>query len=403
MSADSFRLPRGGVLALAVVVATVLAWRVLVVGGDAFSERGPGMIPPPAATGVLGTDAPWRERLARNPTDARALVFLARELEGQGRRDEADAAVRQALRMAPADRSTLKDAAEFLRQTGSERSALRVMKRLVDLYPADGDAVWPIFTTIAASGSANEFFDRTAGENPAWWQPFMRYACDRSSDPAGLGRMMTVRLQAAVLADDERRCVVARLQRDGRWSDAHQLWRATAPGENQDRGGVYNGGFELPMSNLGFDWILPVRDGVTAGAQPVEGAIGKRALQVAFAGKRPDGPPVYQQLMLGPGAYRLALRGRADGMDSAYGAQWGMYCVAPPSREPQLLMRGDRLIGSFGWMDFRYDFKVPNDCPVQALRLESAYPRHDAAMAGSGAAPLRGTLYFDEISVRPRG
>jgi len=74
-----------------------------------------------------------------------------------------------------------------------------------------------------------------------------------------------------------------------------------------------------------------------------------------------------------------------------------------PSRTPQLLVRGDRLIGSFSWTDFRYDFKVPNDCPVQALRLESTDPRHDAAMAGTDAARLRGTLYFDEISVRSRG
>jgi len=123
--------------------------------------------------------------------------------------------------------------------------------------------------------TANEFFDRTAGENPAWWQPFMRYACDRSSDPAGLGRMVTVRSRPPSLRTTSDAASVARLQRDGGGrmpisSGGQRRRRESGPR------GVYNGGFELPMSNLGFDWILPVRDGVTVGAQPVEGAIASR-------------------------------------------------------------------------------------------------------------------------------
>jgi Flp pilus assembly protein TadD len=44
----------------------------------------------------------------------RALLFLARELESQGKREEADAAHLQALRLAPGDIETLQQVAGLL-------------------------------------------------------------------------------------------------------------------------------------------------------------------------------------------------------------------------------------------------------------------------------------------------
>ena len=387
------------------MVGLLLLWRIVVVGFDAM--RGPNDAAEPEAA-RSHSEAPLaapalRDHLARNPADGLAMRQLARALDREGKRDEAGAAMRQALRLAPTDRQTLQQAADYFLRAGSNLHGLLVLRRLVDLYPADRDAVWPMFTKAAASGSTNDFFDGAARENPAWWQPFFRYACANAADPDGVRRRLMARVDAGVATDDDRRCVIARLERDGRWTDAYRLWLVTLPSTQRERvGALFNGGFEFPMSNLGFDWILPVQDGVTVDTPPIEGAGGRHALQVLFAGKRYAEPPVYQQLMLVPGAYRLEFRGRADGMDSSVGAQWGVYCMVPPVREPRPLMRSDRFIGSFDWMDFRYDFTVPKDCSVQVLRLELASPRRETAMPGTAAARLRGRLYFDDFTVRIR-
>jgi hypothetical protein len=87
-------LPRAALLALAIPIALLLAWRVLVAGIGALAERNLEMgaqaagAPPDA----VAAEAQMRQRLARNPADATAILLLAIELERQGRRDEADAA-----------------------------------------------------------------------------------------------------------------------------------------------------------------------------------------------------------------------------------------------------------------------------------------------------------------------
>src|SRR6185295_12408970 len=91
-------------------------------------------------------------------------------------------------------------------------------------------------------------------------------------------------------------------------------------------GYVYNGDFETPLSNVGFDWVVLPQDGVNVEAQAIEGAEGRRALRVEFVRKRWSGTPVQQYLMLAPGRYRLEGRGRADGLDTWIGVQWRLSC-----------------------------------------------------------------------------
>ena len=127
-------LPRAAVLALAIPLALLLAWRVLVAGTGALAERnlemgGPVAGAPPDAAAA---EAQMRQRLARNPADATAILLLAIELERQGKRDEADAAMRTAVRLAPADPPTLLLVAGYFLRTGEEAQALTALRRAVD-------------------------------------------------------------------------------------------------------------------------------------------------------------------------------------------------------------------------------------------------------------------------------
>ena len=86
---------------------------------------------------------------------------------------------------------------------------------------------------------------------------------------------------------------------------------------------------------------------------------------------------MYQYLMLVPGRYRLEGRARSD-LDAWLGLQWGLYCQERSGRETRQLAHSDRFVGSTRWRDFRQDFAVPADCPVQLLRLELANPKQGA-------------------------
>src|SRR5207244_9552323 len=94
---------------------------------------------------VSAPDAQWRARLARNPTDFPALVILALNLERQGKIAEASGAMREAMRLAPAEEQTLLQASAFYLRNGEEPLALAILRRAVELNPTAAGSVWPVF------------------------------------------------------------------------------------------------------------------------------------------------------------------------------------------------------------------------------------------------------------------
>jgi len=396
-------LPRAAVLALALPLALLLAWRVLVAGIDALSDRNVAPAGPSAdpSSDAPAAEASLRQRLARNPADATAILLLAVELERQGRRDEAGAAMRTAVRLAPADPQSLLLVAGYFLRTGDEAQALTTLRRAVDSSQAEvSGRVWPVFSTALATGRHRAFFDGVARENPSWWPGFFRYACTHAPSSGAMQEVYAARVAADVATPDERGCLIERLQRDGRWTGAYLVWLNGLPVEQRQRVGyVFNGGFELPLSNVGFDWRIPVQQGAVVTTGPGDGITGKQALTVSFGNQRYAGPPVYQYLLLVPGRYQLEGRVRSD-LDAWLGLQWGLYCQEGSGREARQLAHSEPFAGSTRWRDFRQDFAVPANCPAQLLRLELANPKQGANAPGSVAIRLKGKVWFDDIRVR---
>jgi hypothetical protein len=164
-------------------------------------------------------------------------------------------------------------------------------------------------------------------------------------------------------------------------------------------GYVFNGDFELPLSNAGFDWRIPAQDSAVVSAEPGDGVTGKRGLNVTFSNQRYAGPPVYQILLLSPGRYQLEGRAKT-GIDAWLGLQWGLYCQEESGRSLRQLARSEPFAGSARWREFRQDFVVPANCPAQLLRLELANPKQGISGPADVAIRLKGKVWFDDIRVR---
>jgi hypothetical protein len=399
-SAVEGRVSRSVWLGIAIVIALVVVWRV-VVSGSATLFTG-------AATDARRTaplesgapDIPWRERLARNPTDYPALVVLALQLERQGKTGEAAAALREAIKLAPADETTLLEAAGFYLRRGDEAAALTILRRAVELNPGIAGKVWPVFTAVLDGGRRDDFFVGAARDNPWWWPGFFAHACASSTNTDAVHRAFSMRAAADTITAAERKCMIERLERENRWNEAYQSWINSLPRQQKSRiGYVFNGDFETPMSNLGFDWVVVPQDGVNVEAHTIQGAKGKRALRVEFVRKRWSRSPVQQHLMLAPGKYRFDGRGRADGLDTWIGVQWGLYCWHD-GKVGRQLANSDRFRGTSDWVDFQHDFSVGKDCPVQLLRLELANPRQDVSTPEDVVTRINGNVWFDDFRVR---
>jgi hypothetical protein len=400
------RLLGNALSAIAMLIALVLAWRVLSDGMNALQGGGLAAfwVRPPASAATATpeeSEAAWRAQLAQYPVDYKALVMLGRELERQGRIADARAAMDEALRLAPADQRTLLEVSAFYLRAGDVSKALWVMERVAHFYPGVRESLWPVFAGALDGGRHDDFFAAAARANPDWWPQFFSYACQKSANVDALQRLFATRAAEGIVDADERRCMIGRLQQENEWANSYQAWINSLPPEQRQRVGyVFNGNFEWPLSDVGFDWRIPAQEGVDVRVLPIDGASGPRALKVEFVNKLWEGPPVQQHLMLYPGRYRFEGLGRADRLQTWLGVQWGLYCLPLNGSGGQQLTRSNAFMGSSGWERLGVDFTVPGDCPVQVLRLELANPRHAAAMDDRVTVRLRGSIWFEDLRVR---
>jgi hypothetical protein len=189
---------------------------------------------------------------------------------------------------------------------------------------------------------------------------------------------------------DMLRAYLNRLQKEGAWLEAWFVWLNSLSKEQIGKMGyLYNGSFEAPFSNLGFDWIVQKNPAVSLDTASTYGTSGERALRVSFRGLRVQFQHLHQYLMLPPGDYTLQGSARSDKLQAAQGMQWALYCVG--KNEP--LAVSDRFRGSEPWTRFHTKFSIPpTGCPAQMLRLELA-----------GVIQLDfdaiGTIWYDNLAV----
>jgi hypothetical protein len=384
-----------------VAMALALLWQVIRVNVVMYEDTGrPRVLARPA---VQAAEAPPERAalelvLRRNPGEVAALLMLARRLEAEGDQAGATRAYRVALGLAPLDMGTLAFAADhFLRR--DDPAGIELLGRLAAHYPESRERVFAVLVQAMASGLHRDALDALFRDNPPWVGVFVADACARGVDLAVVMPALLRRSAAGQGAGSETACAIDRLKAAGRWQQAYQLWLNTLPRERLKRVGfVFNGSFEFPTTGRGFDWILQPRPEREAGhaAQvfQVPGASGKRALRVAYNGRRQAGVPVGQFLSVAPGRYELTGMGRPDGIKAARGIHWTLRCVE--SGKPQaVIASSERFLGSSEWRRFAMEVRVPESCPGQVLQLEPV--GDDGALAF-----VSGAVWFDDLELRRR-
>jgi hypothetical protein len=177
--------------------------------------------------------------------------------------------------------------------------------------------------------------------------------------------------------------------KDQQWGAAYSRWISRV-----HRTGVesipllYNGEFDKPISNLGFDWRSQPPVGVQID-QVADGA--NKLIELVFRGRRVDGVGLSQTLLLAPGNYRLSFHTQAQALRSNQGLQWDLICAGTGRKIASTL----RLNGDFDWRTVTTDFTIPDDaCPAQTLRLINPG-------AGGAAKVMYGTIRFDAFEIEP--
>ena len=378
-------------LAIAVVVALVLVWRVVVSGTAALSRDAVGDAPTSRRTAPLDAGCA-RRAVARAPRpqsdrlpgagDARAAARAAGQDGGGGRARCArrcGSPRRTSGRCSKRRRSTCAPATNRRRSRSCAAPSSSIRRRRA--------TVWPVFAAALDRRPARRILRRAPRATiPSGGRRSSAMPARRRHDVDAVQRVFAVR--AASGHGDRRRAHVRdRSARSARSAgpSAYQVWLNSLPLEQQAARSATcstaTSRRRFPMS--ASTGSSPQQDGVNVEAQPIEGARGRRALRIEFVRKRWSGDA--GAAVPDARSRQVPVRGSRPRRRARHLARRAMGPLLPApdaGNGGRQLARSDRFRGTSEWVDFHEDFAVPKDCPVQLLRLELANPRRDADDAG---------------------
>jgi len=381
------------------LAAALVLWRVITVNALLYDEGGRPAVPVAQrglAAGAHPGDRDVLESVLRgNPANALAYLALGHGLQASGDGQGAARAFAAAYEVAPTDRDVLVDAAGQLLASGRIAESLPLVGTAVENYADAREWGFAVLGQALASGRDAQAWNAIVDRDPAWLGDFVTAECRKGVDPAVLAPVFLRRAGKGNARSEETGCLVDRLRSAGRWDAAYQLWLDTLPRERlADVGFVFNGGFEYPATGIGFDWIADTRlerdSGHSVEFSRTRGAVGERALRVAYTGKRQSGAPIAQYLALAPGRYSLAGLARPERVSAGHGARWTVRCVGPADALSEPVAASARFVGSSDWEPFAFDVAIAPGCPGQLLQLEPV-------ASGGGPVFLAGSLWFDNL------
>lgn len=329
-----------------------------------------------------------REVLAEDPSHGSAFAVLAQALADPNEAAATLAHYETAARRAPRDVHVRAWLAAHHLQAGDYPAAVPHLDALLTVSPESREQALPLVVQLAADRGFADALATHLAEHPRWRALLLRTA-QRSGVPDAADNLHAALRERGALAPAESARWIDGMLAGGRWGTAYAYWIGDLERAPEALPLLFNGGFERPISNRGFDWRLRRTNGVVAGR--VEAPGGGHALRLTFLGRNVGRTGLEQPLLLAPGRYRLELRARTRDLRSHRGLEWQLTCSDNRTR----IGSGATITTHPGWADLGMEFEVPaRDCEGQWLRLVNPAPR-------GAAQALRGELHLTALAITP--
>lgn len=338
---------------------------------------------PDAAPDAAGSREQLRERIGANPGDAWAWTKLL--VAGEGPPPEP--VIRAATVVAPNHPNVLRWRAAKAFERGEYAEAVDVLVQMVAAR-GSGHAA-QVLARLAATPEGQALLRPHLDRADRWLPSVISHMSTLKLPPGAALPLVAEALEKRTLPAAARHGYMRSLKAGGHWLDAYGLWLAH---HKQAVPLLYNGSFDQPLEQDGFDWeFSPVarsRAGVILG----QAAVARRGLvlDLEFTGRSFTTPILRQYVFAPPGAYRLAGEYMSK-LRSESGLTWTVACT---SGAKAVAGRSGALQPTGGiWKTFQVEFTIPADCgPVASVQLEPT-------AAYEAAAGIRGQLALDAFSL----
>lgn len=350
---------------------------------------------------LLHKDLPASQKHLEKATQLHPLNWmywfeLARAYEISGAPVEAEKAYRKAIELTPESALYRWRLANFHFRYGDQEKALPEFRKAVQLDPASyGEAavsllwksglreqeieqVWPeslespeiglrLLSVLMKGGATADYLGKKwqrliEGETPpsiAQSYPYLTYLV--TTDPNEAQRQWTILTTENSLTD---------------------------PGFHREGNLVWNGNFELAITNSPLDWALRNRSGYKVRSVDGEGIDNTRAIRIDFDGtENLTSVDVQQQLIVQPNLqYELSFLTRCEDVNSDQGIYFHV-------QAGDSTWTSKPISGTTKWESNSIVFRIPEDIQTAVIRLARVRSRKIDSL-------VRGKLWLDAISLK---
>lgn len=340
------------------------------------------------------THATLAVKLAPANHEYRLLMAAAAEL--QGHLEEAEAALRASVRLAPNDTNAHWQMANLLLRLGKTEESLTEFRTVAaaDLSRLPGicSLVWQ------ATGSDLQAVSRVVNDDPQSRLSLALFLVQQSQFNAAAQVFSAVDRNYRLDAAESGRVLDAML-RAQQWELAGRLWRETIAGPFAEADAeaplFWNGGFEQsPRKGLAqFDWQLGRSNYVRVAISSARARGGRNALRLSYLGV--DTPRLDQEIQelvsVLPGAsYRLEYFTKTENLVTPEGPQ---VAILRPDNRSVIAASATVPSGSSDWQMMKVDFIAPPDAAAILVAVKQT-PRF------SYVEPTQGVIWFDDFSLK---
>lgn len=326
--------------------------------------------------------------VALRPLEPRAYRILGAAFEAEQRINEAIAAHRAAVSVAPNEsRSHLWLAGRLLGQ-GAFPEAMGHVDRALKAQPGLAvDALDSLIAGIEIAGFRSALI-KVLGQRPPWRRVFIERLAGSERPTPGIDLFLRELAGESPFEFDEIATWLARLEREQQWPSFVHHAKAQLETSNLSRAGEHlvDGSFAGPFRSQGLGWRMSrVGGALIALSRSGGGGKGTGALSVRFMGQRLRFEHVAQLVVLEPGSYRLTGEARTQDLRVRQGLRWSVRCF----EDYRLLASSPPFLGSADWREWAVEVTVPPGCGAQWIRLEQIVDSPQDEWIG-GVALFRG-------------
>ena len=329
-----------------------------------------------------------------SPDDFRWHLILASVKEAKGDRAAAEAALRDALRLAPHDRDVHYRLANVLLREGNLAPAIDEFRIAVDknsqVLPATLDLIWRV------SRGNVEAVETITGNDPKRRLQLAQFLVRQSrvNEASAIFRSID---RATRLASMESAQLLNALIGANQTAIAHDLWLSLVNEQSAPSSLIYNGGFESDiLKNFSqFDWTFGRSEYARLSIDRSVKRSGERSLKIEFAGRDTTtlGDEIRQLVIVRPGArYRVECVIKTDGLMTPEGPR-----VVVTDRSGVWLGSSDPVAeGTSDWKSVSFTFTAPTVADASSAAFVSIKRKPKYAYDD----PTKGTVWLDDFTMK---